>query len=452
MNALKYFSNHLITANKPKKTINVEVTKVQDSLSASNGTFDTRASNIENDHTVKAKHLRSSSTEGSNESKQDEKYNGPVSTKPKALSRILKEKIVSILWAILLFLPYYLIIKPLMSLWFVFTFPLNVIERRVKHTDKRNKESGDSGHESSTDSSHSGDFNEKQDAENRNLNTIPEIVEDDLNAGDEIILQRDNVKGSLLKAADDAQSAKSKSRRYSKSETSLINHSTANAVFGTKRMGRFLFPKKLIPKSILNTQKKKKLVIDLDETLIHSASRGTTHSNSSQAHLVEVKFGISGISTLYFIHKRPYCDLFLTKASKWYDLIIFTASMKEYADPVIDWLEGSFAASFSKRYYRSDCVLRDGVGYIKDLSIIKSSEENGKGSPLSSLDDVIIIDNSPVSYAMNVDNAIQVEGWISDPTDTDLLNLLPFLEAMRYSTDVRNILALKHGEKAFNMN
>lgn len=53
---------------------------------------------------------------------------------------------------------------------------------------------------------------------------------------------------------------------------------------------------------------------------------------------------------------------------------------------------------------------------------------------------------------MNVDNAIQVEGWISDPTDTDLLNLLPFLEAMRYSTDVRNILALKHGEKAFNIN
>lgn len=85
------------------------------------------------------------------------------------------------------------------------------------------------------------------------------------------------------------------------------------------------------------------------------------------------------------------------------------------------------------------------------MSIVKDSEENRKGNS-SSLDDVIIIDNSPVSYAMNVDNAIQVEGWISDPTDTDLLNLLPFLEAMRYSTDVRNILALKHGEKAFNIN
>ncbi|CAI4063470.1 hypothetical protein SKDZ_08G0450 [Saccharomyces kudriavzevii ZP591] len=447
MNALKYFSNHLITTKKPKKTINVELTKSQDLVNASNETSKTGARHTEND-IIGGNHQHNHSTDNLEGSKQNEDNNQSVYIKPKALRSILREKIASILWTILLFLPYYLIIKPLMSLWFVFTFPLSVIERRVKHTDKRHKEPGNSGNVSSTSSGNGNDSNEKAGSKNGNLNTIPETVDDDLNASDEIILQRDNVKGSLLKA----QSVKSRSRSYSKSDVSLTNHSNTNTVFGTKRMGRFLFPKKLIPKSILNTQKKKKLVIDLDETLIHSASRSTTHSNSSQGHLVEVKFGISGIPTLYFIHKRPYCDFFLTKVSRWYDLIIFTASMKEYADPVIDWLESSFPANFSKRYYRSDCVLRDGVGYIKDLSIIKSSEENGKGSSPSSLDDVIIIDNSPVSYAMNVDNAIQVEGWISDPTDTDLLNLLPFLEAMRYSTDVRNILALKHGEKAFNIN
>ncbi|EJS43498.1 nem1p [Saccharomyces arboricola H-6] len=446
MNALKYFSNHLIATKKSKKTINVEVTSSEGLIDASKKTSNTDAGCTENDSIVGENHQQNHSIEGLQESNQNEEIRHSGSAKPKALRCILKEKIASILWAILLFLPYYLIIKPLMSLWFIFTFPLSVIERRVKHIDKRHKGSGDTGHELSITSSNSGDISDKASSKNANLNTIPETVEDDLNASDEIILQRDNVKGSLLRA----QSVKSRS--YSKSEASLTNHSSTNTVFGTKRMGRFLFPKKLIPKSILNTQKKKKLVIDLDETLIHSASRSTTHSNSSQGHLVEVKFGVSGIPTLYFIHKRPYCDLFLTKVSKWYDLIIFTASMKEYADPVIDWLEGSFPASFSKRYYRSDCVLRDGVGYIKDLSIIGSYDENGKGSSSSSLDDVIIIDNSPVSYAMNVDNAIQVEGWISDPTDTDLLNLLPFLEAMRYSTDVRNILALKHGEKAFNMN
>ena len=153
--------------------------------------------------------------------------------------------------------------------------------------------------------------------------------------------------------------------------------------------------------------------------------------------MVEVRFPPSSISTLYYVHKRPHCDLFLSKVSKWYDLIIFTASMKEYADPVIDWLESSFTGKFCKRLYRHNCVVREGVGYIKDLSVVTEV-----------LDEVVLIDNSPTSYARNEDNAIQVEGWISDPSDADLLNLLPLLEALRYVTDVRSILGLKNGEKA----
>ena len=123
--------------------------------------------------------------------------------------------------------------------------------------------------------------------------------------------------------------------------------------------------------------------------------------------------------------------------------------MKKYADPVIDWLESSFPGKFMKRLYRNDCVLRDGVGYIKDLSIIYGGGQNSVSA--DRLNEIIIIDNSPISYAMQVDNAIQVEGWISDPTDADLLNLIPLLEALRYTTDVRNILALKSGEKAFHI-
>lgn len=44
------------------------------------------------------------------------------------------------------------------------------------------------------------------------------------------------------------------------------------------------------------------------------------------------------------------------------------------------------------------------------------------------------------------DNAIPIEGWISDPTDNDLLHLIPFLEALQYVTDVRALLALRRGE------
>lgn len=276
-----------------------------------------------------------------------------------------------------------ILLKPFQLIWFVITSPLILIEYGLKSKQKVESKSP------------KGEEISKRE------------VDDDL-AEDEMFLQRDTIKGSLRGKA-----------------------------FGTRKTGRFLFPKKLVPQSIMFAERKKRLVVDLDETLIHSATRSVSHSNSAQGHMVEVRFPPSSISTLYYVHKRPHCDLFLSKVSRWYDLIIFTASVKEYADPVIDWLEGSFTGKFCKRLYRHNCVARDGVGYIKDLSVVTEL-----------LDEVVLIDNSPTSYARNEDNAIQVEGWISDPTDTDLLNLLPLLEALRYVTDVRSILGLKNGEKA----
>jgi CTD nuclear envelope phosphatase 1 len=33
-------------------------------------------------------------------------------------------------------------------------------------------------------------------------------------------------------------------------------------------------------------------------------------------------------------------DMHLLQVSSWYTVVIFTASLPEYADPVIDWLDG----------------------------------------------------------------------------------------------------------------
>ena len=45
-----------------------------------------------------------------------------------------------------------------------------------------------------------------------------------------------------------------------------------------------------------------------------------------------------------------------------------------------------------------------------------------------------------------LDNAIPIQGWISDPTDGDLMYLVPFLEGLQYVSDVRALLALRGGE------
>ncbi|KAF4977765.1 hypothetical protein FZEAL_5731 [Fusarium zealandicum] len=160
-------------------------------------------------------------------------------------------------------------------------------------------------------------------------------------------------------------------------------------------------PRPLIPRrqpSYLNMEpsmkQQKTLILDLDETLIHSMSKG---GRMSTGHMVEVRLnttyvGVGGQTSigpqhpiLYWVNKRPYCDEFLRRVCKWYNLVVFTASVQEYADPVIDWLEQE-RKFFSARYYRQHCTFRQGA-FIKDLASVESDLSN-----------VMILDNSPLSY------------------------------------------------------
>ncbi len=169
----------------------------------------------------------------------------------------------------------------------------------------------------------------------------------------------------------------------------------------TKYPGDLAPPRPLIPRrqpsystqpSPLSSPKlaQKTLVIDLDETLIHSLAKG---GRMSSGHMVEVKLKTTSFGgglgpqhpILYYVHKRPHCDEFLRKVCRWYNLVVFTASVQEYADPVIDWLELE-RKYFSGRYYRQHCTFRNGA-YIKDLSSVEPD-----------LGKVMILDNSPLSY------------------------------------------------------
>ena len=44
-------------------------------------------------------------------------------------------------------------------------------------------------------------------------------------------------------------------------------------------------------------------------------------------------------------------------------------------------------------------------------------------------------------FVLATDNAIPVKSWFNDPHDTALLDLLPMLDALRFSNDVRSILS-----------
>ncbi|KAF1940878.1 hypothetical protein EJ02DRAFT_455677 [Clathrospora elynae] len=255
------------------------------------------------------------------------------------------------------------------------------------------------------------------------------------------------------KAAKKVQSARGNA--VSPEAAAALKSPTGPAIAPSKQLTKFPRapqpPRPLVPRrqpsysasgSFAVGPHQKTLIIDLDETLIHSIVNG---GRFQTGHMVEVKLqgsvGAGGqiigpqVPLLYYVHKRPYCDDFLKKVSKWYNLIIFTASVQEYADPVIDWLEVE-RKYFAGRYYRQHCTIRNGA-YIKDLAQVEPD-----------LSKVMILDNSPLSYVFHPDNAIPIEGWISDPTDTDLLHLIPLLEGLQYVTDVRALLALRLGMPA----
>ncbi|KAK4055393.1 Nuclear envelope morphology protein 1 [Microbotryomycetes sp. JL221] len=215
------------------------------------------------------------------------------------------------------------------------------------------------------------------------------------------------------------------SRSFSTTPISNISQSSSTTMIMINNPMAPPKPPRMTPKT---------LVLDLDETLIHSTSRPYAPNKRNaglKVKLVEVV--LDGRSTMYTVYKRPWVDFFLRKVSSWYTVIIFTASLPEYADPVIDWLDGGDgrAGMVGGRLFRSDCVHANGA-YVKDLTVVDTD-----------LSRVCLVDNSPVSYAINQANGIPIEGWINDPNDECLLDLLPMLDSLRFTNDVRRVLGLR---------
>ncbi|KAI9115298.1 hypothetical protein K1719_013617 [Acacia pycnantha] len=171
------------------------------------------------------------------------------------------------------------------------------------------------------------------------------------------------------------------------------------------------------------SKKKHTLALDLDETLVHSSWE--------PCHGVDftVQFTDNDNQTVY-VRKRPFLEVFLRRVSEIFEVIIFTASQKRYADKLLDVLDPD-SKFFSGRRYRDSCIRLDDV-YTKDLTIL--------GIDLAK---VFIVDNSPQVFRLQPDNGIPIKSWFDDQSDSSLMSLLPFLETLADVDDVRPIIAKK---------
>ena len=172
------------------------------------------------------------------------------------------------------------------------------------------------------------------------------------------------------------------------------------------------------------SQFKKLMILDLDETLVHA-----DFDYKFSSHDVYLKMTTEeGIENIIPINIRPYLAEFLELSSKYFDIAIFTASCKDYADVILNHLDPENKI-FKYRFYRESCVIYKNL-YLKFLEIFKTP-----------LKDCIIIENSMFSFAYNLNNGILVTSYYDDKDDQDLLSLMEFMEtALVKSSNVMEIL------------
>lgn len=162
---------------------------------------------------------------------------------------------------------------------------------------------------------------------------------------------------------------------------------------------------------------KKCLALDLDETLVHSSFQPVPHAS----YVIPVT--IEGIVHNVFVIKRPGVDEFMRRVGEHYEVLVYTASLSKYADPLLDKLD--IHKVISNRLFRENCVFHDGH-YVKDLSLLNRD-----------LKHTIIIDNSPMSYVFHPENAIDCGTFIDDLQDVEMWQLADFLIAIKDCDDVR---------------
>jgi RNA polymerase II subunit A small phosphatase-like protein len=167
---------------------------------------------------------------------------------------------------------------------------------------------------------------------------------------------------------------------------------------------------------------KKTLILDVDETLVHSSyekvGKFDLHipccTNPMRKEFVHV-----------YVAYRPFLKEFLEIVSQMFEVVIFTASVEIYCRPLMKELDpqGKMAV-----LWRDHCTNVNGV-YVKDLSLLGRS-----------LDQLAIIDNSPHAYLFQPRNSIPITSWFDNPNDRELRDIVPMLEQLSRAPNVYDVL------------
>ena len=173
-------------------------------------------------------------------------------------------------------------------------------------------------------------------------------------------------------------------------------------------------------------EKNKKIALfDLDETLVHC----TKDKKGLNGDVVNIKLPTNKTVPVG-LNIRSHWKEALDLIKSHYHIVVYTASHQSYADAVLNYLDKE-NKYFQYRLYRNHCVQCDVDGikfYVKDLDTLNK---------FYNLKDVVLIDNSVLSFAYHLNNGIPIVPFIEQKDDTQLLMLAYYLVSIANYDDLR---------------
>ena len=93
------------------------------------------------------------------------------------------------------------------------------------------------------------------------------------------------------------------------------------------------------------------------------------------------------------MYERTGARQFLQEVSKLFDVWLFTAAKKEYADAILKQLD-SKGEIFTKRLYRENCVSDENGRVLKNLEDIPATS-------MVSMENVVLVDDDEGNLSLN---------------------------------------------------
>jgi len=188
----------------------------------------------------------------------------------------------------------------------------------------------------------------------------------------------------------------------------------------------------LLPPQSKEDEGKLTVVLDMDETLIHSVFAGESdrgqyrqqelrrRASRLQQHDALESFSVvlpggEADEVTVKTNKRPHVDRFLARLRERCELVIFTAAVPGYANNVLDMLDPG-GDIFAHRLYRGACTVRNGY-YLKDLSVVNRDIRR-----------TVLVDNNNLCFLPQPSNGIPIGNFFDDVHDNELLSVADLIE------------------------